>query len=126
MFVLLAGASMLVTTLIALKTAQTGLDTRHVLAMKVPAMSYGKTHQQVVDFYKESMRRIDALPGVSKTAFGMVAPWRDVGGPGLQFSADGYVHTPNEDPRAHWRVISTGIFCGSRRSHRHRSRFQRF
>jgi putative ABC transport system permease protein len=110
-FVLLAGASMLVTTLIALKTAQTGLDTRHVLAIKVPAMSYGKTHQQVVDFYKESMRRIDALPGVSKTAFGMVAPWRDVGGPGLQFSADGLVHTPNEDPRAHWRVISPRFFA---------------
>ena len=110
-FVLLAGASMLITTLIALQTAQTGLDTRHVLAINVPAMSYGKTPQQVVDFYKESIRRIDALPGVNKTAFGMVVPWRD-GGFGLQFSADGHVHAPGEeDPRAQLRVISPGFFA---------------
>jgi predicted permease len=112
-FVLLAGASTLITTLIALQQAQTGLDTQHVLAIDVPAMSYGKTPQQVVDFYKEAMRRIDALPGVSKTAFGNVVPWRDPGfGPGLQFSADGHVHAAGaEDPRAQWRVISPGFFA---------------
>jgi predicted permease len=110
-FVLLAGASTVITTLIALQTAQTGLDTRHVLAINVPAMSYGKTPQQVVDFYKESIRRIDALPGVNKTAFGMTVPWRD-GGFGLQFSADGHVHAPGgEDPRAQLRVISPGFFA---------------
>jgi putative ABC transport system permease protein len=110
-FVLLAGASMLITTLIALQTAQTGLDMRHVLAINVPAMSYGKTPQQVVDFYKESIRRIDVLPGVKKTAFGMVVPWRDAGF-GLQFSADGHVHaTGEEDPRAQLRVISPGFFA---------------
>ena len=110
-FVLLAGASTVITTLIALQTAQTGLDTRHVLAINVPAMSYGKTPEQVVDFYKESIRRIDALPGVSKTAFGMVVPWRD-GSFGLQFSADGHVHAPGEeDPRAQLRVISPGFFA---------------
>jgi predicted permease len=110
-FVLLAGASTVITTLIALQTAQTGLDTRHVLAIIVPAMSYGKTPEQVVDFYKESIRRIEALPGVSKTAFGMVVPWRDSSF-GLQFSADGHVHAPGEqDPRAQLRVISPGFFA---------------
>ena len=76
-FVLLAGASMLITTLIALQMTQTGVDTRHVLAIDVPAMYYGKTPQQVLDFYKESIRRIDALPSVTETAFAMIAPWRD-------------------------------------------------
>jgi putative ABC transport system permease protein len=114
-FVLLAGASILITTLIALQRAQTGLDTQHVLAIDVPPMSYGKTPRQVVDFYKEAIRQIDALPGVSKTAFGDVVPWRDGGGPGafgLQFSADGHVHAAGvEDPRAQWRVISPGFFA---------------
>jgi putative ABC transport system permease protein len=112
-FVLLAGASTLIATLIALQRAQTGLDTEHVLAIDVPAMSYGKTSEQVVDFYKEVMRRIDALPGVNKTAFGTVVPWRDgPSGPGLQFSADGHVHAVGvEDPRAHWRTISPGFFA---------------
>src|SRR6266436_2289528 len=92
-FVLLAGASALIATLIALQRAQTGLDTQHVLAIDVPAMSYGKTPQQVVDFYKEAIRRIDALPGVSKIAFGNVVPWRDANAvpSGFQFSADGLV-----------------------------------
>ena len=112
-FVLLAGASAVVTTLIALQTAQTGLDMRHVLTINVPPMSHGKTPQQVVDFYKESIRRIDALPGVGRTAFGLAVPWRDLGSSGfaLQFSADGHVHTPNEDPRAQLRVISPGFFA---------------
>jgi putative ABC transport system permease protein len=114
-FVLLAGASALIATLIALQRAQTGLDTQHVLAIDVPAMSNGKTPQQVVDFYKDAIRRIDALPGVSETAFGDVVPWRDAGGPtapGLQFSADGHVHASGvEDPRAQGRAISPGFFA---------------
>ncbi len=111
-FVLLAGASALISTLIALQKAQTGLDTQHVLVVDVPAMSYGKTPQQVVNFYKEAMRRIDALPGVSKTAFGDVVPWRDGAGPGLQFSADGHVHAAGvEDPRSQSRSISPGYFA---------------
>jgi putative ABC transport system permease protein len=111
-FVLLAGACMLITTLIALQAAQTGLDMHHVLAIDVPAMTYGKTPQQVIDFYKESMRRIDSLPGVSSTAFAMIAPWRDAEslGIGLQFCGDGHVHT-KYDPRALWREISPGFFA---------------
>ena len=111
-FMLLAGASMLITTLIALQKTQTGVDTRHVLALDVPALSYGKTPQQVLDFYKESMRRIDALPGVTTTAYGTIAPWRDADnfGPGLQYSADGHL-SGKDDPRAMWRTISPGYFA---------------
>ncbi|MGB2592854.1 MAG: ABC transporter permease [Candidatus Acidiferrum sp.] len=113
-FMLLAGASMLLKTLLSMQDAQTGLDVRHVLAVNVPAMSYGKTPQQVADFYKESIRRIDELPGVDKTAFGIVVPWRDAGifGPGFEFSAEGHVSVPGEeDPRAQMRDISPGFFA---------------
>jgi putative ABC transport system permease protein len=110
-FVLLAGACALITTLIALQKTQTGVDTRRVLVMDVPALYYGKTPQQVLDFYKESIRRIDALPGVTDTAFAVIAPWRDAEnfGIGLQFSGDGHVHG-KDDPRAQWRTISPGFF----------------
>jgi predicted permease len=111
-FVLLAGASALITTLIAMQRVQTGLDTEHILSIKVPAMFYGKTHQQVVDFYKETIRRVDALPGVKTTAFGNLIPWRGGESFGMQFSGDGHVHTAGvEDPRARWRVISPGYFA---------------
>ena len=111
-FMLLAGASMLLKTLIAMQTAQTGMDTRHVLAINVPVMQYQKTQQQVVDFYKETIRRVDALPGVIRTAYGMSAPWRDVRtDPELQFSADGHVSSVENDPRGHFRLISPGFFA---------------
>ena len=112
-FILLAGASMLVTTLLALQKTETGMDSRHVLAINTPAVFNGKTKQQVLDYYKKVIRRIDALPGVNKTAFGMVAPWRDAGtGPTLQFCADGHDHSAGqEDPRAQYRVISPGFFA---------------
>ncbi|HXO06141.1 MAG TPA: ADOP family duplicated permease [Candidatus Sulfotelmatobacter sp.] len=111
-FVLLAGASVLITTLIALQKTQTGVDTRHVLVVDVPALYYGKTPEQVLDFYRESIRRIDALPGVTDTAVAAIAPWRDADslGIGLQFSGDGHVHG-KDDPRAMWRTISPGFFA---------------
>ena len=113
-FVLLAGASMLLKTLLALQAAQTGFDTRHVLAVNVPVMSYGRTPDQIVGFYKETMRRITELPGVDRVAVGTVVPWRDAGsfGPGFEFSADGHVRAPGEeDPRARFRTISPGFFA---------------
>jgi len=112
-FILLAGASMVVTTLLALQKTETGMDARHVLAINTPAVFNGKTKQQLLGYYKEVIRRIEALPGVNKTAFGMVAPWRDAGsGPTLQFCADGHDHSAGqEDPRAQYRVISPGFFA---------------
>jgi putative ABC transport system permease protein len=116
-FILLAGASMLLKTLISLQAVQSGFDTHNVLAINVPAISYGKTPDQVVGFYKETMRRITELPGVDNAAFGIIVPWRDAGsfGPGFQFSADGHVRAPGEeDPRAQLRTISPGFFAALR------------
>src|SRR4029077_3446054 len=45
-FVLLAGAGMLLTALLALQSAQTGFDMRNVLAVNVPVMSYGRKPDQ--------------------------------------------------------------------------------
>ena len=113
-FVLLAGASMLLKTLLALQAAETGFDTRRVLALNVPVMSYGQTPDQIVGFYKEAMRRITELPGVDRVAVGTMVPWRDAGsfGPGFEFSADGHVRAPGEeDPRAQFRTVSPGFFA---------------
>ena len=113
-FVLLAGAGMLLKTLLALQTARTGFDTHHVLALNVPVISYGRTLDQIQGFYKEAMRRVTELPGVDGVAVGTAVPWRDEGifGPGFQFSADGHVRAPGEeDPRARFRTVSPGFFA---------------
>ena len=113
-FVLLAGAAMLLKTLLALQAVQTGIDTRRVLAINVPVLSYGRTDDQVVDFYKEAMRRVHQLPGVDGVAMGMLTPWREGGtfGPGFQFTAEGYVRaTAEDDPRGQYRIVSPGFFA---------------
>jgi len=112
-FVLLAGAGMLLTTLVALQRADAGFDTRNVLALNVPVMEYGRTPEQVIAFYKEVVRQISSLPGVERVAIGTAVPWRDANifGPGFQFSAEGYNKVSGEeDPRAMFRTISPGFF----------------
>jgi predicted permease len=112
-FVLLAGAGMLVATLLALQSVSTGFNLQNVLALNVPVMSYGRTPDQIVGFYREAMRQISELPGVARVAVGTSVPWRDAGnfGPGFQFSVEGYARAEGEeDPRARFRSISPGFF----------------
>ena len=113
-FILLAGAAMLLKTLLAIQAIDTGIDTRRVLAINVPVLSYGRTDGQVVDFYKEAMRRVHQLPGVDGVALGMLTPWREGAsfGPGFQFTAEGYVRaTAEDDPRGQFRIVSPGFFA---------------
>jgi putative ABC transport system permease protein len=113
-FLLLAGASMLIKTLLTLQATQTGFDMHRVLAMNVPVMSYGKTPDEIINFYRETIRRINELAGVDRVALGTSVPWRDAGsfGPGFGFSGEGHVKgVREEDPRAHFRVVSPGFFA---------------
>jgi predicted permease len=112
-FVLLAGSGMLLTTLLALQATRTGFDMQRVLAINVPIISYERKPQEIVGFYKEVLRRVQALPGVDRVAIGTVVPWRDKGGfgPGFQFSVQGYARANGEeDPRGRFRTISPGFF----------------
>ena len=112
-FVLLAGAGMLLVTLFSLQRAETGFNTRNVLALNVPILSFERPPDQVAIMYKEAIRRISQLPGVERVAVGTIVPWRDAGGfgPGFQFTAEGYAKADGEeDPRGRFRTISPGFF----------------
>ena len=87
---------------------------RRVLAVNVPVVSYGKTPEEIINFYREAIRRIDALPGVDRVALGTQAPWRDANslGPGFQVAAEGHIKgAREEDPRILFRVVSPGFFA---------------
>ena len=110
-FVLLAGAGMLLTTLIALQRTQTGFETRQVLAVHVPVMRSGRTPDQTLAFYQDMMRQVGQLPGVERVSLGSSVPWRDGCCDG-QFSVEGYAKADGEDdPRAQWRTASPGFFA---------------
>jgi putative ABC transport system permease protein len=113
-FMLLAGAGMLIRTLMALQTSNPGFETRSVLAVNVPLTSYGRTQEQQRAFYRDIQRQIAPLPGVQHVAVGSSVPWRDAGnfGPGFQFSVEGRAKENGEDdPRSKFRSVSPGFFA---------------
>jgi putative ABC transport system permease protein len=112
-FVLLAGAGMLITALIALQTAATGYNTRQVLALDVPPAATGVGGAAILDFYDQATRRISELPGVDGVSSGLVVPWRDAGslGPGFKFAAEGYAPADGEEnPIARMRPVGPRFF----------------
>jgi predicted permease len=112
-FILLAGAGMILTALIALQEANTGYDTRQVLALDVP-LPIEAPGSQAIPFFQETMRRVGGLPGVDRVAVGNFVPWRDAGtlGGGFQFTAEGYTPASGaETPHARLRTVSPGFFA---------------
>ncbi len=112
-FVLLAGAAMLITTLVSLETARTGYDTRHVLVFDIPTSVSGAGDPKTLIFYKEATRRIGQLPGVAGVAVGSTVPWRDAGSmPRMQFTVEGYTPANGEEnPHASLRIVAPGFFA---------------
>jgi predicted permease len=112
-FVLLAGAGMLIATLTAFQTANTGYDMRQVLAIDVPlSVSTGVAGNSRSTFFSDATRRLGELPGVQGVAAGLVVPWRDRSfSNAVPFSVEGYQPADGEErPTAQLRVISTGFF----------------
>jgi predicted permease len=111
-FLLLAGACVLMKTLFVLEQTRPPFDSANVLAVNLPLMSYGKTPQQVDQFYREVQRRVSALPGVEHVSSGFGTPWRDDRGLSInfQFAAQGAKRADGQDFRARFRVVSPGFF----------------
>jgi putative ABC transport system permease protein len=112
-FVLLAGAGMLLTTLISLQRVRTGIDTRQVLVVNVPVMRTGRTPAQTQTFHQEVLRQVAQLPGIQRVSLGSTVPWRDARSSfGFDFMVEGYARANGEeDPRARLRTISPGFFA---------------
>ena len=112
-FLLLAGAGALTKTLYDLEKLQSPYDTASVLAINLPVLSYGKTPDQVLNFYHDVERRIGALPGVEHVASGFSVPWRDTqqASISLAFAVDGAKRqNAQDDLRGNFRPISPGYF----------------
>jgi putative ABC transport system permease protein len=115
-FVLLAGAGMLLATLVALETAKTGYDMQHVLVFDMPtsAPGAGAGEPKVINLYQEATRRIGQVPGVDAVSIGSFVPWRDAGsfGPDVPFTVEGYTPANGEEnPRARFRMVAPHFFA---------------
>lgn len=111
-FLLLTGAAMLMRTLYTLEQTRPPFNTSRVLAVNLPVMSYGRTPEQIQDFYREVERRVSALPGVAHVSTGFSVPWRDDQALNISFTfaAQGATRKNGLDWRARFRSISPGYF----------------
>ena len=112
-FLLLTGAAVLMRTLYTLEDTRPPFDTSHVLAVNLPVMSYGRTPEQVSDFYHQVQRRVSSLPGVAHVSTGFSVPWRDAQGLDISFAfaATGASRKNGlDDWRAKFRSVSPGYF----------------
>jgi predicted permease len=109
---MLAGAGMLLTTLVSLQRAATGYNLNQVLVLDLPA-AYEAMGAKGIARNQQIMDSIAALPGVQRVAIGNQVPWRDAGrfGPGSPFAIEGYKPADGEEnPRARFRIVSPGFF----------------
>ncbi len=112
-FLLLAGAGVLMRTLYVLESTQPPFETAKVLALNLPVISYGRTPEQVRDFYRDVKNRVSTLPGVEHVSEGFSVPWRDEQGLDISFAfaVQGATRKNGQDDlRAHFRSISPGFF----------------
>jgi putative ABC transport system permease protein len=114
-FVLLAGAGMLVATLTALQTANTGYELRQVLAIDLPGILAPGVRDETgarEKALREAVRRIGELPGVEAVAMGGSVPWRDRSTTRLQFVAEGYQPANGEEaPTGRLRNVTPQYFA---------------
>jgi predicted permease len=112
-FLLLAGSAVLMRTLYELESMQPPFDTAKVLAVNLPVMNYGKTPEQVQDFYRDVARRVSTIPGVEHVSTGFGVPWRDAQQLSLTFTfavPGAQQENGKQDLRAKARLVSPGFF----------------
>ena len=113
-FLLLSGACILMKTLYTLEQTRPPFDSARVMAINLPVLSYGKTPEQIRDFYHQIKERVGALPGVDRISEGFSVPWRDDQGLNIsfEFMAQGAKPrvTGRNDYRAEFRSVSPGFF----------------
>jgi len=112
-FLLLAGAGALIRTLVELEKSQAPFDTARVIAINLPVMNYGKTPEEVAEFYRDVKTRVGELPGVQHDASSFSVPWRDARELGISFTfaVEGATQeNGRSDWRARFRTVSSGYF----------------
>jgi predicted permease len=112
-FLLLTGATVLMRTLYVLEKTQPQFDPARVLALNLPVMSYGRSPEQVQDFYHEVQRKVSALPGVAHVSTGFSVPWSEDRELNISFAfaAQGATRKNGlDDWRAKFRSVSPGYF----------------
>jgi putative ABC transport system permease protein len=108
--VLVIGAGLMIRSLAALGDIDLGFNPERVFTMRV-AVSAAKyeTPEQVVDFYRQLVSRVEALPGVEHAGVVRALPLATtIGDYGLD--VDGFEEAPGRNAKGDWQIVSHGAF----------------
>jgi putative ABC transport system permease protein len=108
---LLVGAGLLIKSFMRLQNVDSGFDPRGVLTMRivVPSARYPQP-DQVRAFYREVLRRVSALPGVTKVGANNGVPLSGSGGSGTTTVDNPAFADDRGMPEADWRIVTPGYF----------------
>ena len=107
--VLLAGAGLLVRSLINLETFDAGFDRDKVLTVKMTGYSASRTRDQVTAIYGEILERLRQIPGVHSVSYSNFTPMsgKEVG---INIAVEGYTPRPGETANERFVGVSPGYF----------------
>jgi putative ABC transport system permease protein len=108
--VLLVGSGLLVQSLVRILRVPPGFDPQGVIAfdLDLPGTRYGKPEQSV-QFFRELIPRLEAVPGVVSASGVMPLPFSD-NVIRTSFQIEGRPVPPSEEPRTHFRSVGLDYF----------------
>src|SRR6266852_2648047 len=109
-FVLLVGAGLLMQSLLKVRTASPGFNTRGVQDTAVDLVSAGYTPTRAQTFQDALLERIRALPGVESAAFARMTPLSYVSSSETPIVVDGYQPPPEESPVVEYNEVGPNYF----------------
>jgi len=109
-FVLLVGAGLLMQSLLKVRTASPGFNTRGVQDTAIDLVSAGYTPARAQTFQDALLERVRALPGVESAAFAKMTPLSYVSSATAPIVVDGYQPPPEESPTVEYNEVGDNYF----------------
>jgi macrolide transport system ATP-binding/permease protein len=109
-FVLLVGAGLLMQSLLKVRTASPGFNTRGVQDTAIDLVSAGYTSARAQTFQDALLERVRALPGVESAAFAKMTPLSYVSSATAPIVVDGYQQPPDESLTVEYNEVGDNYF----------------
>src|SRR5437588_3103976 len=109
-FVLLVGTGLLMQSLLKVRNASPGFNTRGVLDTAIDLVSAGYTPARAQTFQDALRERVRSLPGVESAAFAKMTPLSYVSSATAPIAVDGYTPPPEESPTVDYNEVGEDYF----------------
>jgi putative ABC transport system permease protein len=108
--VLLAGAGLMLRSLLALQGTSPGFRSERLLTLefRLPPARY-ETPERIAAFFREVLRRVQEIPGVESATLARAVPFSG-NGANEAYEVEGQPLAPDQEPRAQTNIVSPEYF----------------